>query len=101
MEAPKSKNAMEARYTITRRGSRTSNSHYCLCLLSSDKEYHIALRGVDIVVLQKERLVDTIFLECGELDEQIQWTSERFFENEILFSSYLCSGLSMGKVVQR
>jgi hypothetical protein len=69
--------------------SRTSNGHYRLCLLASDEEDDIALRRVDIVVLEEEWLINTVLLQGRELDKQIQRTGKRLLEHEVLLPSDL------------
>lgn len=69
--------------------SRTSNSHDGFSLFSSDEKDDIALRRVDIVVLEEEGLVYAIFLQRGELDKQVQRASECFLKHEILLASDL------------
>lgn len=67
----------------------TSHFHHRPRLLPSNKKHHIPLTSIDIVVLKKERLINTILLEGRELDQQVQRTSERFFKNQILLASDL------------
>jgi hypothetical protein len=69
--------------------SRTSNSHDGLRLFSSNQEHDVALRRVDIVVLEEERLVHAIFLQRRELDKQVQGPGKRLFKHEILLASDL------------
>jgi hypothetical protein len=49
--------------------SRTSNSHDRLRFLSSNEKDDVALRRVDIVVLEEERLVHAILLQRRKLDK--------------------------------
>lgn len=77
---------------VTELPIRTSNPHHRPCLLPSDKEDDIPLTRICVIVLEEEGLIDTILLECGELDQQVQWTCKCLFKNQILLSSNLCSG---------
>lgn len=69
--------------------SLTSNSHHSFRFLASDEEDDVALRRVDIVVLEEKGLVDAVFLQRGELDKQVQWACKSFLKHEILLASYL------------
>ena len=57
------------RTTTKDQRQRTSYRPDRLRLLASRQEDDIALARVDIVVLEEEDLVDSVFLECAELDE--------------------------------
>lgn len=39
-------------------------------ILASNEKHHVTLTGVDIVVFQKEDLVNTVFLESAKFDEK-------------------------------
>lgn len=60
-----------------------------LRILASDKEHHIALAGVDVVVLEKEDLVDAVLLQRTELDEKTNRSGQRFLNDQVLLASNL------------
>lgn len=70
--------------------SPTGNSDTLVCLLSSCKEDDILLGCVDIVIFQKENLVNTVVLKSGEVDEQPDGTGQRLLDYKILLASDLC-----------
>jgi hypothetical protein len=80
---------MKRKRSVSSITSRTSNRHDRLRLLSSNEKNDVALRRVDIVVLEEERLVHAIFLQRRELDKQIQGPGKRLFKHEILLASDL------------
>jgi hypothetical protein len=49
-------------------------------ILSADEEDNVSLAGVDIVILQEERLVHAIFLKSAELDNQTDSTGQRLLQ---------------------
>ena len=70
----------------------SNHTSYCpslLGILATDEEDHVPLAGIDIVVLQEEDLVDTIFLKCTEFDEETNCPSERLFNDKVLLASDL------------
>lgn len=64
-----------------------------MCLLATDQEYNIALRRVDIGILQQEHAVYTVLLQYRELDKQPDWTSQLLANHQILLAPNLRSGL--------
>jgi hypothetical protein len=58
------------------------------------------LAGIDVVVLQEEDLVYTIFLKGAELDEKTNSPGQRLFNDQVLLASDLrgisLSGLQRG-----
>lgn len=71
------------------REAHTRHRHHSLALLAADQEHDIALRRIDIVVLEEKRLVHAILLQRRELDEQIERARQRLFKHEILLASDL------------
>lgn len=69
--------------------TRTGSRLYLPCLLGVDEEHDIALRRIDIGILEQKHLVYTILLENGELDEKPDWTSQILAYDKILFTSNL------------
>ena len=60
-----------------------------LRLLASDEENDVSLAGIDIVVLQKEDFVNTIFLERTEFDKEADGAGERSFDYQVFLASHL------------
>ena len=56
-------------------GRRTSNRPHRLRILASNEEDDIPLAGIDIMILEEEKLVDAVFLQGAEFDEQTDGTS--------------------------
>ena len=70
----------------------TKHTGHCsclLCVLSTNKEDYVTLASVDIVVLKEEDLVDAIFLQRAELDEQANRARKRLLNDQVLFASHL------------
>lgn len=64
----------------------TSNSKRTSSILSTDQKDNILLGGIDVLVLQKEDLVDSIILQDRELDKYANGTCEGLFNDQILLS---------------
>lgn len=60
-----------------------------LRILATDEEHHIALAGVDVVVLEKEDLVDAVLLQRTELDEKTNRSGQRLLNDQVLLASNL------------
>jgi hypothetical protein len=60
-----------------------------LGFVPSSEEDDVTLRGIDIIIFKKENSVNSIFLQCGELDEQAQWPSKRALDDKVFLSSNL------------
>lgn len=70
------------------------HTSYCpslLCILAANEEDDIALGGVNVVVLEEEYFVDTIFLKRAEFDEQTDRPSQGLLNDEVLLASDLQS----------
>ncbi len=68
------------------------HTSYCLCmacLFTPSQEHHVPLRGVDVVVLQQEYSVHSIFLKRRELDKYTNRSGQSFLNDQILFASNL------------
>lgn len=71
---------------------------YSSCLfgvLASDEKHHVALAGIDIVILQEEDLVNTVLLKSTELDKEADRSSKRFLNNQVLLATDLRSVVSL------
>lgn len=62
-----------------------------LCIFPSDQKDNVPLRGIDIVVLQKEKLVDAILLKRAELDKEAHGRGEGLFDDYVLLAADLIS----------
>jgi hypothetical protein len=63
---------------------RSNLTSYCPSLLgifSADEEDHVPLGSIDIVVLKEEDFVYAIFLQCAELDEQTDCSSQGLLDD--------------------
>jgi hypothetical protein len=67
----------------------TCSHLYLGWLLSMDQVGHISLRGVGIAIFQDKELVHSIFLECREIDKEVDWPGQSFANDKILFPSDL------------
>lgn len=80
-------------FVVRRRECRlTSYRPHLLRVLASNEEDNVPLAGVDIVVLEEEELVDAVFLESAELDEQSNGAGQRALDDEVLLASDLSCG---------
>lgn len=60
-----------------------------LCALASHHENDVSLRRVDIVILEEEWLIDAVFLQCAEFDNQANGARQGLFDDQILLASNL------------
>jgi len=58
-------------------------------ILASNEKHHVTLTGVDIVIFQKEDLVNTVFLESAKFDEKTNRPSQRLLNDQVLLASDL------------
>ena len=68
------------------------HTSYCLrmaCLFTPSQEHDVPLRGVDVVVLQQEYAIHSIFLKRRELDKYTNRSGQGFLNDQILFASDL------------
>lgn len=64
-----------------RQRKHTGNSERTSSIFSPDQKDHISLGRVDVLVLQKEHLIDAIILQDRELDKDPNGTRERLFND--------------------
>jgi hypothetical protein len=62
-----------------------------LAALAAGNEDDITLRGIDVVVVEDEELVDAVFLECAGLDDGAYGPEETAVEDDILLAADLRS----------
>lgn len=58
-------------------------------LFASSQEDNVSLRIIDILILNIEQLIYSIFLECTEFHKQSNRTCERLFDDKVLFPRHL------------
>ena len=65
---------------------------YCLRVTATfpaRDEHDIALASVDVFVFEYEELVDSVFLESGDLDYYANWANQTSIEDDILLAADL------------
>jgi hypothetical protein len=71
--------------------SRTCDGPDVVSLLTTNQEDDIALRRIDICILQQEDPVYAILLKFGKFDKQADWTCQLLTDDEVLLSPSLGS----------
>jgi len=67
----------------------TSYRPHDLHIFPPDEEDNVPLAGIDIVVLEEEQLIDSIFLERAELDKESDDASKGPLDDQVLLASDL------------
>lgn len=72
----------------------TGNRRYLMHLLGMDEEHDITLGQVDIGILEQKHPIYAVLLEDRKLDEESDWASQVFANDQILLTPDLHAQLA-------